>query len=336
MWLRSDAMELRSDASLADYALVFAGSVSQMHADTPFSNSLHSDVRASGATYTPLAVTAAAFYRHVVLPNGGRQAFDVYVHTWTMELRSEMTESCSSLGVLRASAFENSSRLLTERVAFSRAAATQRGIVKSESDWRQLSWSISLSRAAAALLRDVLHRRRGVPHRRVLFTRPDLMLIADVRFDAPSRVPRDDVAYVPLRAAPLPPRAKCCVLHGEFGDFYAITSSAQTLEAVASLPSIVFEHRLRTTVHRWMALAFKQRGLRLLMDGIAPGRDVDVYRKLPQAGPMLALGERFYAERYNMTRSQWAWLERSGRAHQQAGAAARVTPRHTLVLRRLA
>eukprot|EP00966_Prymnesium_polylepis_P006325 144883-Prymnesium_polylepis.1 len=68
------------------------------------------------------------------------------------------------------------------------------------STWNQLSLGVSYASAAVMVLEH--QQLRGRAYERVLFARPDVVIVADLKFHGPWTPPLDDVVYVECKKKP--------------------------------------------------------------------------------------------------------------------------------------
>ena len=276
------------------YALVLTGAVSRLKHEK------RSSARPAAAlyvdpqkyAYTPLRVTSAGHRRHVLLANNA--TFDVFVHSWSHDLRANFSETYGAIGTGHYEAvFEDAVEVETTYQQIFRAQGKK-------SDWRQVSWSFSMSRAALMVLNHVRLRRLGSAYERVVITRPDVVLTKDLRLDELST--SADRIYVNQHP-------------GANGDFHFVLSDPAHLRFFATLPFKAFT--FGATMHGWIKNAANASGLHFKMDQIAPGHDEEVFRKcygLNRAGEVAGAAKRLLETpgNYNMASADIAWVESTG------------------------
>ena len=143
-----------------------------------------------------------------------------------------------------------------------------------------------MSSNAAALLQHVAICRRGVFYRRVIFVRPDVLLLKDIRLADAAYDPHERVLHVNA-------------MEGGLGDFHFVLSSSAAVGVIARLP----EEARRVPViaaNAWIKPVFERAGFSLVRDKLVPGVDEEVYRKVPFKPPMKRHGYDFFRSRYGL------------------------------------
>jgi hypothetical protein len=184
---------------------------------------------------TPLHITLASQRRHIILANGNR--FRVFAHSWSPELEAGYRTALP----LEAALFEDN-RPYQARLWAGGAA----GIFNGQSDWHQLSFAVSMSKAATLVLEYA--NRSGRFFERVVFARPDVLMVTDLSFE--KLPPAADLAYVSGNKAPAysardlkryPEASYRKPGHGRqySGDLHYVFSTRAQVEMIARLPELL-------------------------------------------------------------------------------------------------
>jgi hypothetical protein len=143
--------------------------------------------------------------------------------------------------------------------------------------------------------------REGRFYNRVVFVRPDVLLLRDIRFSDPRWAPHADVVHVNGGV-------------GGNGDFHFVASSTAAVGLMERLPDEA--RNVMVAPNAWVQTVFSSRGFRFVTDGIAPGVDEEVYRKLPFKHSMKNRGFDYFHKMYGMTDAEWSWVH-VGKQHGQ-------------------
>ena len=156
---------------------------------------------------TPLRITLASLKQHVVDANDptGGSRFDVFAHSWAPSLEGAYRAALN----LTAAAFEDNRPVQAELWDGGR-----RGLYHNASDWHQISYGLSMARAANLVLDHLAasaasaaestspasgtRTRTRTPHvssyARIVFVRADVLLTRDL--DLMALPPSDRLVYV--------------------------------------------------------------------------------------------------------------------------------------------
>ena len=138
--------------------------------------------------YVPLHVSAASIRKHVVLHNGGDSMWDIFAHSWNPELEHQIRKL-----------FKPSRAIFEDNRQVERS---QRHLYSKDSEWSQVSWSIS--RAAATNIMLDHAKKRGADYSRVVYLRPDVYWFATC----------DCTAFHPYPTRSMPAtRREICILY---------------------------------------------------------------------------------------------------------------------------
>ena len=244
---------------------------------------------------TPLKITLSSLRQHVVDVNeraGGR--FDFFVHSWAPDLELAFRRAWNFSVV----AFEDNQPYETSW------AAGRMGPRDNTTDWHQLSYALSISKAAELVLAHAQRMERF--YDRVVFARADVLMTRDLRFAA---LPASDqTIYVSGERKPAL-TARDRDSDRITGDMHVVLSTIDQLRLFARLPDLLSKHHVPLVHHRWMwrALTAASPSLRIQPDGFREAVDEAVYRTIPH-GPMRCRGQATY-QRYGVDEAEWAALQ---------------------------
>ena len=117
----------------------------------------------------------------------------------------------------------------------------------------------------------------------MIFVRPDVLLLKDIRLADAAYDPHERVLHVNA-------------MEGGQGDFHFVLSSSAAVGVIARLP----EEARRVPViaaNAWIKPVFERAGFSLVRDKLVPGVDEEVYRKVPFKPPMKRHGYDFFCSR---------------------------------------
>jgi len=285
---RRDDKDLRTENinRQAKYALVFFGGVSRMyhsmHAREIYDNS-------EPVRYTPINITANSLSKHIVEVNGGAENFDLYIHSWNRDLKDEYMQVFHK----KREGMELMWSLFEDNLAYEEVYKPLLPKNAYRDNWRMMSFSVSLSKSAMAVIQAIKSNRNNTFYERVLFIRPDIVLIEDMDFGSSVYKPQSNVVHVDRHP-------------GGNGDFYFLVSSSQGLEQMARLSLDVFRDEAKNDIeiHGFIQRAFNKHNITFKIDRILPGVHVEVYRKLCHAGLMKDRGSKFYSK-YGIRKEDW-------------------------------
>ena len=153
-------------------ALILAGAMSHIKGIGHYANAedLYKQT-AVAVTGTPWTVCANTVKKHVIEHNGA--VTDVFQHSWNPNLEGAFEKAYLSAPFERlvgsyTGAFEDN-RPYEQNLKGVYSTAD------SETDWNQVSWSISMSKAAMLMFQAEV--KRNVTYDRVIFMRPDVLII---------------------------------------------------------------------------------------------------------------------------------------------------------------
>ena len=297
-------------SSPARYALVLCGAVSLMYR-SPRGVTRRSSLEASVAKPTvgvvipslyerswrptPVNITLSSLRQHVVDVNervGGR--FDFFVHSWAPDLESTFRNALNFSVV----AFEDNQPYEASW------AAGRMGPRDNATDWHQLSYALSISKAAELVLAHAQRMERF--YDRIVFARADVLMTRDLRFAAMPA--SDQTIYVSGERKPAL-TARDRTSDGQTGDMHSVLSTIDQLRLFARLPDLLSKYHVPLVNHRWLwrALTTASPSLRIQTDGFREAIDEAVYRTLPHC-PMRCRGQPFY-QRYGVDEVEWAALQ---------------------------
>ena len=284
------------------YAIVLSGAISKLgdRGDNPFTscfedgggnspfdeNGTASALYDHKREYVPLHVSAASIRKHVMMHNGGDSMWDIFAHSWNPELEHQIRK----LFKPSRAVFEDNRQV--ER--------TQRHLYSKDSEWSQVSWSISRAAATSIMLDHA--KKRGADYSRVVYLRPDVLFVRDMRLHS------------------LPPIPDAVYAGHETGDLHFVLqpSSSVCVRTMAELPAIV--RSIKTPVTRedrmirgtsagfWIPKALERAGCRILVDThLAQWSGLEVLRKLV-SGPIPCAGLERLREDYGLTPRDWEGL----------------------------
>ena len=252
-------------------------------------NSSSNPLYNGGFPPTPLHITLSSLRQHIIDANdrsgGGR--FDLFAHSWAPNLEGAYRRHFN----FTSAVFEDNRHYEEEWWAGGR-----RGIYHNGSDWHQISYALSMSKAAQLVLDHAARMAAERPswrfYSRVVFVRADVVLTRDLTF-----VDRPAAARVVYVSGPYQPTLTWRHLSGEHftGDIHHIFSTIEQLRLCSRLPQLLAERHEAHAMHSWMwrTLTAATRGTRteLLVqtDGFVQGWDEEVYRRLPIASMRIAM-----------------------------------------------
>eukprot|EP00470_Lotharella_oceanica_P008274 CAMPEP_0170199090 /NCGR_PEP_ID=MMETSP0040_2-20121228/69146_1 /TAXON_ID=641309 /ORGANISM="Lotharella oceanica, Strain CCMP622" /LENGTH=404 /DNA_ID=CAMNT_0010449175 /DNA_START=1412 /DNA_END=2623 /DNA_ORIENTATION=+ len=269
-----------AEPSLRRYALVFFGRCSKFYA---WKNRFSGKDRAqrNSQIFTPLNTTSLMVHRHVIDSNGGADAFDLYIHSWSPGIENNMKEF-----IVRPHA-PPGRRMNLVWSEFEDNDIYQRlygKLYNDKANWAHPSVAISISKSAMSVLQHIKLKRRGKPYDQVLFMRPDLALIADINLSDPRHAPKKGTIYSDSTIT--------------MGDFYFIMSHPEDLERFADVRN---QMDTKDRGYNWLPAAVAATGLRPEPGALKAGVDIEVYRKMCAAEGMWSRGFRFFNHSYKMT-----------------------------------
>ena len=148
---------LGSFATAADpprYALLLCGAVSRIYHHgsslTPQSQHIYMGKQ---FPFTPVEVTGSSVLKHIIAANGGPSSVDTYIHCWNREVETRLRAIYNASLVIAQ--FDDNRRVQRnvmrrdERAGAGRKTAGR--LAFQRSDWRQVSWAISMNRAIALM-----------------------------------------------------------------------------------------------------------------------------------------------------------------------------------------
>lgn len=292
------------------YALVLAGAISRVYHHgsslTPQSQHIY---MGKEFPFTPVEITGAAINKHIIQANGGEASVDTFLHCWNHELESRLRAVYNT--TLRADLFEDNRRVQRDFTLNSphdkMKYRGRRNFLRS--DWRQVSWAISISRAIGLLMKHC--RRTSVAssassscYDAVIVYRPDVMLIKDLNVSEilENRAQSRNITQGKARKSVFV--GKWMNGHGDLHLIMPFSAAERFGETVIDF----LRRRDNARAHAWLPEIFKHLNLAVEMDDIRPGWDEEVYRKIPWA-PMTCNGKEAF-ESYGMTDRDWQQLGR--------------------------
>ena len=306
------------------YALLLCGAVSRVyHHGSSLTPQSHHIYMGKSHPFTPVEVTGSSVMKHIVEANGGPDHVDTFIHCWNREVESRLRLVYKAS--LRTALFEDNRPVQRKEVRGVRSNARQPSVLPNRffvrSDWRQVSWAISISRAVEMMVASCKKSNAAATalggggggggggsqcYDAVIIYRPDVMLLRDLNVSAlspPQQPPqsakgqgRQQTAFVGHW------------MHGH-GDLHLVLPYAAAVRfGETVLPYL--RRRDNAKPHAWLPGFLKQH-LRLAVaeDQLRPGWDEEVYRKIPWAEDMSCHGKAPY-EPYGMTQELWDQLGR--------------------------
>lgn len=277
---------------------------------------------------TPLHITLASVRQHVIKANDrtGGARWDIFVHSWAPSLEAEYRREFN----FTSAVFEDNSGYAEDLWGNGK-----RGIYHNESDWHQLSYALSISKAAALVLNHATRLEARDPswrfYSRLVFVRADVLLTRDLLLH--ERPASAQLVYISGPAQPaLTWRQLSATPPHTTGDMHHVFSTVEQVRLLARLPHLLARLHEPHVMHRWMwrVLTSTTRGggdggaadyggngttrrsvdhlpeLRVQTDGFVQGWDEDVYRHLPIAA-MRCKGQAAFT-RYGLSAADWLSL----------------------------
>jgi len=304
--------------TISKHALVLVGKVSRMFPSMDANN--RTLAANSDFGHTPLHITGASILKHFVEVNGGPKEWDLFIHSWSPELETALTEAFTQTGVrLVFKQFEDNSayeELYRPTLSLEFPEKTY------YENWRRISVSTSLAKSAMAVLQEVDLRRDGLMYERVVFTRPDILLIEDIDFTSPVYQPRPDLVHVD--------GFRSCE-----GDYYFIMSSIEAVQQMSrlTLDTMRSDWSLDNgliNAHKFIKMSFVKHCFSFQHDWVHPEIGVAVYRALCWHPLMWKRKKSFFEDYYQMSLKEWDRMFAMCKATPQAEAEWRASSCPTL------
>lgn len=240
----SNAVRRKRDE--AKHALILFGAVARLSHQKPSSIGDASDIYdVSLGPYTPVNITGAGIIRHILDQNPN---MDVIMHSWNLDLKDELEEVFNPV---RAE-FEDNRDMEEIFKGFE------------SSDWKQVSCAYSLKQGVKLMQEQ--EEISGMQYDSVIFYRPDVILLKDLKID----VILNDTAKVYVNSH----------VNGN-GDFHFIMTRANAIEFAKLYDSISALHPANPP-HGWIQFYINhEMETSVVMDGVVPGVDEEIYRKIP-------------------------------------------------------
>mmetsp|Transcript_30282 Transcript_30282/g.37404 ORF Transcript_30282/g.37404 Transcript_30282/m.37404 type:complete len:365 (-) Transcript_30282:167-1261(-) len=246
--------DTKGDASKLRTALVLTGAVGKVYY-RPSSNIRQSkDLYSEKFPYTPIRITSTGIKKHIVEPNG-EKFVDVFVHSWNPDLKDNFERYFNPVSAV----FEDNTKYEEH--------------FKNDflgSDWRQVSWSYSIKKALESVFE--YENKMGIQYDRIILYRPDLVLLKDINLDFIFKEPGAEATVFVNNH------------HGNGkGDFHFIMNH-RNAEKFANLYDSLANDPIdrHATMHGWIK-NYIENDMKASwgLSGIRPGKDEEVYRKLP-------------------------------------------------------
>ena len=322
------------------YALLLCGAVSRIyHHGSSLTPQSHHIYMGKQYPFTPVEVTGSSILKHIIAANGGPSSVDTYIHCWNREVETRLRTIYNAS--LITAQFDDNRRVQREEMGRAgRAGAGHKApgrLAFQRSDWRQVSWAISMSRAIALMVdhcedehknkdNSTGSRRGSSPcYDGVIIYRPDVLLLRDLRV---SELGGATTTTTTTTAGAAAAAATAFVGHwmNGHGDMHLVMPFAAAVRfGKTVLPYL--RQRDNAKAHAWLPGFLKKHlGLVVEMDHLRPGWDEEVYRKIPWAEDMSCHGWEPY-QPYGMTLELWNQLGRMEYRNCERAAAAGESPR---------
>ena len=249
---------------------------------------------------TPVRITLASLRQHIIDANGGGNSsrggipakFDVFAHSWAPDLEAAYREALP----LAAAEFEDNRPY--QRKMWAKGTA---GLYNRSSDWHQLSYALSMAKAASLVLAHA--EWRWPPPRfydRVVFARADVLMTRDLRLDSASLPPSASRVYVSGNSRPATKLSSRPTL----GDLHYVFSTREQLQVISRLPELLQASTEAHVHNQWSWRVLVRNNFSVHSDGFIESWDEGVYRKLRVGVAMRCKGrERF--RRYGIDDAEW-------------------------------
>ena len=216
--------------------------------------------------------------------------FDIFAHSWAPDLEAAYRDALP----LAAAEFEDNRPY--QRKMWAKGTA---GLYNRSSDWHQLSYALSMAKAASLVLAHA--ERRWPPPRfydRVVFARADVLLTRDLRLA--SLPPSASRVYVSGNSRPATKLSSRPTL----GDLHYVFSTREQLQVISRLPELLQASTEAHVHNQWSWRVLVRNNFSVHSDGFIESWDEGVYRKLRVGVAMRCKGrERF--RRYGIDDAEW-------------------------------